>query len=1134
MSNIAVRDNQHNINTRGPAGFLQKSREAIPQNLPFGYRIDPRTIATLATAGSSHLLHGVRPQLWIDTPKATSRVEIQIPIKLALHPFPQSIKKVHLQPYTIAKAKFLAKPVHQPSPDTLELHAALVCASAISDPARYKFAMARAAETNLARKRPAIRQPSKGKQAEIKPGEDVRQGAEVWICDGCMNRERKRNERKKSKKAEEEEAWKEYETQRIIVFNSLEIRDWEMFSSPDPSDEQRQYPVSADPPQGSMQVNLPMRIACYCRHHDEKHGFRVIFTLKTHLGEVVTQNITLPINITDDHKTASKEGINASSWNNPVQPSDLNQDGNQQNGAPFRNAHSTTDLQGLQQSFSKPQVHGFPSPFANPQNFTQQTQPSPISRGVSRQGSPSINTPAAKKRKSSMNPSRLPESLKMTRLQSAGSQANDAGTSYPTSPVYALSPVQTINPDQQLMNAQVPMSYTGPDTNGFGFMHRSSRSQSYENLANLQTMYSAPASTFPSRAPSPGPAGPYATAFNSQQVQSQMLAHVLTQTGSISQMPTIQQSSPIIHKVIPRHGPKAGGVEVTVVGSGFFNGLNVQFGDALATTTTYWADSTLVCLLPPARSAGKVPVMLQSSIDPLRAANYSTHQGKLTKFEYVDDDEVELMRRALVLVGRKDTGRQEDAADVARRIIDQNRPGSSGRGGATNGSYRQANGTRETSTEKLDCEPAVLKCLDLIDTSESPFPACYDLKGRNGQTALHLASSLGYYRLVSALLARGANPDARDKNGMSPMHMAALNDHLAIVRKLKYAGGDLTMRSLAGWIPADMASSHATHFALRSASSFRSSSIETRPSSSLSASSSMAMHPRNLRRMSRDYYDQSDEEFVISEDTFDDEEDLLEPTNHAKVVQQWAASRRNSGEDDLTPLIPSQLDLTGHRYVQFVAAWRDQFAAQWQQFQQSLGLPPIALADYQNQTNLMTRGFGALRGSWPTSADSKERLQTESQRWWDFLTGNNSPPSYDEIYPASSSKDSDLKTESAARASLEAEADMKCNKMYDSSVVQNSAREPSSSADVFSDNETDLLQQQRGKSPKRLRSDRKLFIFWIPLLVLVVTAMLRDRIPEIRAVTRYLVECTSSGVENTHTTTPLAMAEETPNIILVA
>ena len=1026
--------------------------------------------------------------------------------------------------------------MHQPSPDTLELHAALVCASALTDPAKYEVAMAMAAEVRLARKRPAIRQPSKGKQAEIKPGDDVRQGAEVWICDGCINRERKRNDRKKAKKVEDEEAWKEYENQRIIVFNTHEIKEWEMFSSPRTSDEQRHYPVSTDPPQGSMQVDLPMRIACYCRHHDEKQGFRVIFTLKTHLGELVTQNITPPINITDDHKTASKESINASLWNGQVPPSEFNQDGIQQNAAPFRNAHSTTDLQGLQQAFSRPQVQGFTSPFANPQNFAQQTQPSPSSRGVSRQGSPSINTPAAKKRKSSANSSRLPESLKMTRLQNGGLQVNDASISYPTSPVNALSPVQAMMPDQQLINAQAAMNYGSPDTNGFGSIHRSSRSQSYENLANMQTMCSAPSSTFQSRAPSPGSAGPYATTFNSQQIQSQMLAQMLSQSGSISQVPTIPQSSPpIVHKVIPRHGPKSGGVEVTVVGLGFFNGLNVQFGDAVATTTTFWGSTTLVCLLPPARFAGKVPVTLHNSMEALRARNYSAAQGKPTKFEYVDDDEVELMRKALVLVGQKDTGRQEDAADIARRIIGQNKSGSSGRGSsATNGNYRQANGTREASMEKLDCETAVLKCLDLIDTSESPFPARYDLKGRNGQTILHLASSLGYYRLVSALLARGANPDARDKNGMSPMHMAALNDHLAIVRKLKYAGGDPTMRSLAGWTPADMASSHATHFALRCVSSFGSSSIETRSSSSLSASSSMSVLPRHLRRMSREYYDQSGEEFLTSEDTSDDEEDSLESTNHATVVQQWAASRRNSGENDLTPLMPSPLDLTGHRYVQFVAAWRDQFAAQWQQFQQSLGLPPIALADYQTQTNLMTRGFGALRGSWPASADSKERLQTESQRWWDFLTGNNSPPSYDEIYPASSPNNSELKTESAARAALETEADMKCSKLYGSSIVQKSATAPSSSASVFSDNERDLLQQQRGKNVKRLRSDRKLFMFWIPLLVLVVTAMLKDRIPEVRALTRHLVEYTSSGLENTDATTSLAMAEETPDPVPVA
>lgn len=50
---------------------------------------------------------------------------------------------------------------------------------------------------------------------------------------------------------------------------------------------------------------LPLRITCYCRHHREKVGFRVTFTLRDDAGRVVGTGTTPPIMITDDHKTGT-------------------------------------------------------------------------------------------------------------------------------------------------------------------------------------------------------------------------------------------------------------------------------------------------------------------------------------------------------------------------------------------------------------------------------------------------------------------------------------------------------------------------------------------------------------------------------------------------------------------------------------------------------------------------------------------------------------------------------------------------------------------------------------------------------------------------------------------------------------
>lgn len=47
---------------------------------------------------------------------------------------------------------------------------------------------------------------------------------------------------------------------------------------------------------------IPTRITCYCRHHKEKYGFTITYTLTDHLGQVVATAMSPPIFLTDDHK----------------------------------------------------------------------------------------------------------------------------------------------------------------------------------------------------------------------------------------------------------------------------------------------------------------------------------------------------------------------------------------------------------------------------------------------------------------------------------------------------------------------------------------------------------------------------------------------------------------------------------------------------------------------------------------------------------------------------------------------------------------------------------------------------------------------------------------------------------------
>jgi hypothetical protein len=220
------------------------------------------------------------PVLTVHPTALKSRVETQIPIRLTLSRLPDGARRLRLPAHAIAKPKFLAKPGLPPTPDILHLRATLVCTSAMQDPAALQRALARAR-----RREPALAAaaPLGDEDNSDKPLD----GGDVRICSGCIQRERKRASRKKRRKPDEDARFQRDEERRVIVFNTPEIKDWTepaatpaatATPSPDSRRSSAATAAAAAPepavPSGAMQVELPMRIACYCRHHNEKLGFQ--------------------------------------------------------------------------------------------------------------------------------------------------------------------------------------------------------------------------------------------------------------------------------------------------------------------------------------------------------------------------------------------------------------------------------------------------------------------------------------------------------------------------------------------------------------------------------------------------------------------------------------------------------------------------------------------------------------------------------------------------------------------------------------------------------------------------------------------------------------------------------------------
>ncbi|ROT40305.1 hypothetical protein SODALDRAFT_290415 [Sodiomyces alkalinus F11] len=1121
-------------------------------------------------------------QLFIHETPPKSRVETQIPIKMTLLGAPPTIKRLHLPTHTISKPKLLAKPPAERSPDTLELYVQLVCTTAMQNENNKRRALQRAAE--------ASHPPIQGPPADVDMEENkTANGGEVRICKGCIMRERKRAGRKKIKKLEEEEMWKKDENRRVIVFNTKEIKDWQ--------------PCTGAGRAGALQVDAPMRIACYCRHQSEKMGFQVIFTIKDWHDRVVAQAVSPSIMITDDHKTHPALHMLPAPAPETSMPT---------TSPPADNTSSSSSSSSSSLSANTtvappppPSLHQAPSPgHVSTSTTPAKGSPAPTTpqtAACSRPASPSSAPgPASKKRKASG--CRLPMEMTMTRLDTSAAAdgahppAAAAAAQTVVSASAAMSPFSTgltLPPADGFFGQNSPTGTgtpggsralsVGPTSPGNANtangqdpeLYNAGRPVSLDSLA--AHTFSAPASTQHSRAPSPSmirqspgtlpqqaplPQGPVTSLpFFANGVHAANGVHGVNGVGGIhgvngingvngANAATPPRPPPTIHKIIPNRGPKLGGIEVTILGANFFQGLDVYFGDQRATTTTFWGESSLVCLLPPRAMAGLVPVTLRQ---PQGQSQPFTHIPP-HMFEYIDDEEAVTMKLLISAISHKMTGQYLGVRDLAQRIIGSD-PDAWASFTAGSGSGSGSGG----NNFGLDTEPQLMKCLELIDLDDSPRVARLDLRTHTGQTLLHLGCSLGYHRFVAGLLARGADPDLRDRGGYTPMHMAAISGHEVIVRRLIQAGADPTIRSLSGDLPADVARSQEVmehirrcerHVRSQSRSSLR--SLHSRANSAVSLRS--LWDADGMSGKSDDGAGDSEESPEYSSGDFEDEDEWLDVQGRRlnAVERQHSPAEVQEAEPQTVP---------GSPRTALAASVRDQFAAQLQQLQQSMAamhLPNLSqmpnlpnlpqmpalprmpmLPDYHaylqqhplmgRMTSLMPGMLGPRPGSAGEGDDASRPMDF---KWWDLSAmllnsisisssssskaadGTVPPPAYSEIFPRDVV---DKKQASAAQAAAEAEADNKCARLYDSETAEGTVAEAEAEAEagesstsqlslpkalrigrkkaITKEQQQDFLRMHAVKF-KGVRSDKNLWFIWIPLLTCILAAMLYIRFPQ--------------------------------------
>ncbi|KAL6310416.1 hypothetical protein BKA93DRAFT_755994 [Sparassis latifolia] len=599
----------------------------------------------------------------------------------------------------------------------------------------------------------------------------------VTCCASCQTREAKRVARKiaarvrpaRSDSDSPDEArtipgrGKHEDTSNLLQFNCPEVMDFSTGS-----------------------VVLPLRITCYCRHHREKVGFNVHFSMLDRTGRIVGTGTTRPIMITDDHKST---GVNSK---------------------------SATLLGGFERS--------------------------QIDRS-SRVAGDSEKRPTKRKiREGSDRTKKRTKPYDVGRSACRGSQNTSDGSldspktpsstfvSRPTSPLHSLasSVLSQPGPSRQLTSSRLDHSRTHSASTAVEPVFDISQSVGQLSSTRFDPDISLPsqisvqsvsldqlANSFLPTTPS----SPIPLALNPVQTLNVPRPPSMSFTlfkhdppPSISSLPP-----PRIHRLIPSSGPTYGGIEVTVLGANFHTSmqLNCVFGGSPASSTQRWSDNTLVCLLPPSTNPGVVPVWF----DGIPKEENGT---PACLFAYTDETDRALMELALQVVGLKMTGKIEDARNVAMRIVSNTDSNDSGSGIAASDAMQLAN---DSATRSLDIRRVLLSragdngdfeslILDFLSILDVPVPvqtaslsSSISHQSGSGQTLLHLATFLNFPTLVSFLVSHEIDVDARDRNGCTALCLAAIVKSTQCAKILTDAGASFDIVNAWGKTPAQIAPS---------------------------------------------------------------------------------------------------------------------------------------------------------------------------------------------------------------------------------------------------------------------------------------------------------------------------------------
>lgn len=470
--------------------------------------------------------------------------------------------------------------------------------------------------------------------------------------------------------------------------------------------------------------DLTARIVCYCRHHKSPDGFKILFVLKNAKGDILAKSISTSIMIMDKKPTSN-------SLDSPIITQNAS---NTDSGVDTATEVFSSEVP-TATSVSDNNAHGDIG--LTPGKYFDMTEMSPIEDAPSNTVQLTIPN----------GPMPSPTSMSEEGSESHVSERrNDNQTIVSASAAAALARTENYQ-RKRPRNDALPENTSLPP-----------RSWSSSSLANSIS-------------------GPASQIIN----QSAQLLRTIPDFS-----PVINPNQPSIQRVIPAQGPINGGIEITLLGSKFKEGLLVKFGENIALSTQCWSETTMVTYLPPAPCAGQVFVTVIDSEDNTAI---EIHPSNKAIFTYVDDTDRQLIELALQIVGLKMNGKLEDARNIAKRIVG-NDDGSSSMSSPNISPTNRSGSTQNSMDSQLMYSDEILlvKVIRSLHVN-SNLSMCDSL----GRTLLHLASLKGYHSLASILIKNGARLDDKDLYGFTPLHFACVGGDARVIRLLLQCKADPTI-----------------------------------------------------------------------------------------------------------------------------------------------------------------------------------------------------------------------------------------------------------------------------------------------------------------------------------------------------